>query len=641
MTNTATKLHAIGLATILLASVLGSTVALTGSVGAAVQSGSLDVEGAPVQPDGNITVGGEVNTTGNVTFLIQDPDGKDVATVTKSVSNTNFSDVEIDLGGLSFGDGLNDGTATIRADKGDGFQSAEALTTFEVDNEFPAVNITAPADGASETSMPTVEGTASDDAALDAVEVTIQQSDGDYYNGSEWVSSEAWLSVSGTNDWSYDLEGDGITADGTYTVSVRATDEAGHTMSHSSGPPVPGDSSATLQVDYTVDSTSPAIDSVNVTEKNGDDTVTVGDTVNVSVNVTDATSGVSSVMVDASQLGSSSSLTLSHNTGSVYHDSFTVGEPAVSDGSVSLTATATDEFGLSSTDSDTLTLDTAIETVETLTIHQDFLGVVADQNTSVRVTATEVRDPQGKLVASDGASDEQATLKIADTRFTVNVSGGAIDARIDPTAITDDVQTGNVTAKIVEANATSATERVQLVHEALNLKEGYQLRGTPMDASEVVFEGVSDVTTYDPTATNTKWISPNEKQAGGGYYVYGETGQARMGFIFNETGELHSEYLHQGYNLVAPTPDLNVGNTSEASADLGDGVSVSSSNVMVYVRDYSESLTTPDGEATVEAFDQANATTDISAYEGYFVYIDSSEEIRTVEKAGYAPSEGS
>lgn len=619
--------------------VFAATVTFSASVSAAVNSSTFEVTDDPVTSDGTITVKGNLDSTGDVTFLVQDPDDDDIDTVTKNVQNTDFS-VSIDLSSMSFGDGLDDGKARLSADTGSGFKSAEAQDTFVVDNEYPTVTIDSPDDGANLTGAPTITGTASDDTGLDTVEVSIQRSNGDYYTGSGWQTSETWLSTSGTTtDWSYDTDGNGISSDDAFTVNVRATDEAGQTRSYSSGPPTPD--ANTLQAGYTVDTTKPSISGITVTEKDGDDTVEVGDTVKISATVTDATAGVDTVTANASALGGPDSLTLSHASGDTYFDSFTVSDPSASDGSVSLNVTASDYFGSTRTDSDSVTLETAIDSVDSLQVHSEFVGVVEDTNTSIRVTADGVRDAQGNLVASGGAGTETATVEIAGTSYTVDVNDGAVDARIDPTTITDDVSTGSTTVSIAEADAQSDTDSITLVHEADGLDEGYQVEGTPMDTVDVVFQNVSDVTTYDPTATNTKWVSPNENQAGEGYYVYGNDSSARIGYTYEETGQLHSRYLHEGYNLVAATPDLNSGSSVTVDADLGEGVTVSDSDITVYVRDKNEDLTDPSGDADVSAFTTASGSDTLSDYEGYFVYVESGSDIRTVDKEGYDPSEGS
>jgi hypothetical protein len=629
-------IRALTLSVLMIGAVMASSIAFTGTVGAAVNADTLTVtsDSTPVKADGTITVEGNLDSTGDVTFLVQDPSDTDVDTVTKSISSTDFS-VDIDLSSMSFGDGLDDGTATISADKASGFKSADASTTFEVDTEHPSASIDSPSDGADLTSHPTLSGTASDDNSIDSVEVRIQRaSDDNYYTGSSWQTSETWVPASGTTDWSYDTNGNGISSDDSYNVTVRVTDDAGHTRSWTAGPPVP--TSNTMQVDYTVDTTKPSINSVTVTEKDGDDTVQVGDTVNVSADVTDAQSGVDTVTVDASALGGSQSLTLSHNVGDTYYDSFTVSSPTVSDGSVSLTVNATDAFGLSETDSDSITLETSIDSIDSLSVHQDFVGIVEDTNKSVRVTASGVQDAQGHTIGS-----ETATLEIAGTTYSVSVSSGTIDTTIDTTKIANDETTGSTTVSVSEASAGSATDTVRLVHEVRGLDQGYQIQGTPMDATNVVFDGVSDVTTYDPTATNTKWISASEQQAGEGYYVNGKSDAARMGFVFEQTGQLRSTQLHEGYNLVGATPDLNTNDKVRITDDLGDGVNVSNANVDVYTRDTSTDLTDPSGDASVSAFNEGSGTTDVSGFEGYFVYVDSGTDVRIVDKNGYDPSQGS
>ena len=355
--------------------------------------------------------------------------------------------------------------------------------------------------------------------------------------------------------------------------------------------------------------------------------------------VTDAPAGVESVEVDASALGGPDALTLSKQDGDTYYDSFTVQNPPASDGSVSLEVEATDEFGNTASGSDSVTLEKEISSVETLRLDHKFVGIVEDTD-DVSVIARGVEDADGNPIASDG-NPEYATLEIAGYSKEVDVVDGEIDATIDPTKIPDDTATGEATVSIAEADSQPPTD-VTLVHEARGLDEGYQLAGTPMDAQDVVFQDVSDVTTYDPTAENTKWISPDEQQAGSGYYVHGESSDARVGYTFAENGELRSEKLHEGYNLVAATPDLNDEDAAEINADLGAGITAGDSNIDVYVRDDDVDLTDRSGNADTSAFDtETDGTETVGGFEAYFVYVGSDEEIRTVDDEGYDASEGS
>jgi hypothetical protein len=636
-------IQALGLALFVTLALFAGTVTLSGSTAAAVSSDTFSVTDATdvVQPDGTITV--EVtDTTGDVTFLIQDPIDSDVATVTKNFDGTDSN--TINLGNLNFGDGLDAGTATIMADQGTAFVEAEATATFEVDNEFPTASIDSQFDGAENTSYPTITGNASDNVEVQSVEVAISDSSGQYYDRSSFSSdSVVWLSTSspaGPSDWSYDTAG--VTPDGEYDVAVRVEDAAGHARSYVSGtegPPAPVDSS--YSVSYTVDTSAPSVTGPSISAS----TVEVGDSVTVSATVTDATAGVESVEANASQLGGSESLALTETeTDNDYQGTFTVSNPSASDGeTVALDINATDAFGQSNTDTSvSTTLDTDVASVEQLSVRQDFVGIVQDANNSVRVTAQGVEDAQGNAISSG-----TATLDIGGTTYGgLTVTDGAIDTEIDPTAIPNDAETGEVTVSIVEAGDGPYTDQVMLVHEANGLDEGYQVEGTPMDASNVVFENVSDVITYDPTEPEMPWVAPSENQAGEGYYVYGSASDARIGYTFAETGELRSEYLHEGYNLVAATPDLNDGDTVQLNSDLGDSLTVD--DIGVYTRDPTVSLNDPSGTTDATAFEEVTAgTTTVGdydgedGYEGYFIYVDSGEVVRIVEATNYDPTEGS
>ncbi|WP_277541568.1 Ig-like domain-containing protein [Haloarcula laminariae] len=640
-TRDPTKFEAVALSVVVVVSV----VALSGAAVGAVTDDSLTVTDAPVGPDGTITVEGTVSdATNDVTFLIQDSENDDAVTTTKTVDSAEFT-VTIDLSTLGIDGGLSDGTATLMADEGSTFESAEDTTTFEVDGQAPTVDIDSPTDGenvSSESANPyLINGTASDDHTLDRVELYIQsESDGQYYNEDTetWQDDRVWVTASGTSQWNYDTSD--IAEDGSYDVGVRVFDDAGNSRSYMDGPQAVNDTD-TLQVDYTLDTTAPSVQDVTVTEQNSDDTVAVGDTVDVTADVTDATAGVDTVTVDASPLGGDSSMTLTQDTGDTYTGTFDVGSPNVGDGTVSLTVTGADAFGQTTDASDDVILDTAIESVETLDVHQQFVGVVEDGNDSVAVTATGVRDQEGYLIASGSESGTvSATLDIAGTPYTVPVSDGEIDTTIDPNAIADSTATGTTTVEVAQANDTSATDRVQLVHEAYSLDEGYQVTATPMDAETVEYQYVNSSLTYD--AGSDSWVLPDEREAGSAYYVSGINDSARIGYTFESEGELRSHYLQEGYNLVGATPDLNDGDSVTTGADLGDAVSISdNNNVEVYLRDTTATLSDPGGTTNASAFNQGDESSTVGPYEGYYVYVEDGDVVRVVEKADYEAVQGS
>lgn len=489
----------------------------------------------------------------------------------------------------------------------------------------PAVGIESPSDGSDEHSQPVIDGSASDDKSVSSVEITIKRSsDGYYYDGNEWKDSPTWLSVDGTTDWSYDVYdgGNGITTDGTYTVTARATDSDGQTQTE----PFDRIDADPTQVTYTVDTQTPAVTSVTVTEHNGDDTVEAGDSVKVSATATDATDGVETVTVDASKLGGPASMTLSLASGDTYSGTFQVDAPNMGDGDATLSLTATDGFGQTASGSDSITLETDPADAASVTLHSNFVGVVEDDD-NLKVTASGIVDAQGYEVDSD-----TATLSIAGQTYDATVTDGTVDTTIDTTEIGDDASTGDR-----DATLAGVTKSLTLVHEARSLDEGYQASGTPMPASDVLVEDVADVTTYD--SDQASWDQPKETQAGEGYYINAESDDARIGYTFADKSERSSdsELLDQGYNLIGASPNMNDDESSQATTDLGADISPSENAIEVRLPTSQQ----PSDKKGLSAFeDPADPSDTTSAYEGYWVYVDSSGDyVRTTVEVGYEPDE--
>ncbi|MFC7133609.1 MULTISPECIES: hypothetical protein [Salinibaculum] len=525
---------------------------------------------------------------------------------------------------------------------------AESLT---VDTTAPNVGIVSPETDANLTSQPTISLSASDNNALQTVEVRIQRTDTDeYYNGSSWVSSDSWVNATkeSTTEWSYNTQSNGIVADASYTIVARTTDTAGHTTkstgsSTTSSAPLPI-STAEPKVTYTVDTHKPILEDVTVTNNESGDTVEVGDTVKVSATVSDSTSGVGSVTVDATAFGQSGEEELSHDSGTTYSTTFAVTDFTVTDGSTTVDVTATDAFGQETVKSDSITVDTAVDTVESLIIHAEFVGIVADTNQSVRVTATGLEDDNGNTVTVG-----KTTLSIAGTTYQADVNDGSIATEIDPTKIANTATTDQrVTVRIVGRDATATTDKVTLVHEAQDLEKGYQLSGTPMPAADVLFtDDVRDVTTYSSTGTST-WVGTDATQVGEGYYINAETADARVGYIFEEDSDTKQDYtqiMDDGFNLVSPAVSLNGGSDSlTITADMGFESAPTGNDILFHVQDTSGNVAKSPSGAEVPPFEETSPSTSVSAYEGYFVEVTdsrSADVFHNIASDGYNESKGS
>jgi hypothetical protein len=120
-----------------------------------------------------------------------------------------------------------------------GNQTTGATATIRIDNTAPTATITCPtgsnvSQNAWKGCIPGggdgFAGTASDgNSGVQTVEVQIQRGSS-YWSGSSWVTTETWLAASGTTTWSYALDRSNLTKNSVYTLSARATDNAGNSF---------------------------------------------------------------------------------------------------------------------------------------------------------------------------------------------------------------------------------------------------------------------------------------------------------------------------------------------------------------------------------------------------------------------------
>ena len=178
-----------------------------------------------------------------------DPSASSGATFTFS-ADEGGSTVECDLDGAGFSScsspksysSLSDGSHTFKVKATDGAGNTDptpAQYTWTVDTTSPSSATTFPASGAAynapgwNAGCGTVGfcGTYSDaTTGVQKVEISIRRGAGNYWNGTSFGSAiEVWntTSLSGGN-WSYAFATTDFPADGSYTIRVKATDDAGN-----------------------------------------------------------------------------------------------------------------------------------------------------------------------------------------------------------------------------------------------------------------------------------------------------------------------------------------------------------------------------------------------------------------------------
>lgn len=108
-------------------------------------------------------------------------------------------------------------------------QLREFATTY--DTTAPAATITDIAEFLKE--LTSISGTASDNVALDKVQVVIHNTtDNTYWDGNSWVSIQTWLDATGTAAWSYSIPT--LTDGKAYEVKVKSIDKAGNQSTEAS-----------------------------------------------------------------------------------------------------------------------------------------------------------------------------------------------------------------------------------------------------------------------------------------------------------------------------------------------------------------------------------------------------------------------
>lgn len=164
-------------------------------------------------PSGGATVGGHVSVSGTAT------DAGGLAGVSVSVDGglpqpaTGTSSWTDGVDTTSLADGTHTITARAIDTSGNAATASVSVEVQNADTTAPTIQISSPAAGATLSGTATVSGTASDDVQVASVAVS--------------VDGGAYAAAQGTASWSYALA-TGSLANGTHTISVRATDGSGN-----------------------------------------------------------------------------------------------------------------------------------------------------------------------------------------------------------------------------------------------------------------------------------------------------------------------------------------------------------------------------------------------------------------------------
>lgn len=416
-----------------------------------------------------------------------------------SITQSDFAVNKSSVSRISTVDSGNNTIVTLTlTDFVDADEVEVTLQSGETINDSDGNSLTGPVTvvaGNMDGVAPTYEGA----SKVDDTHIEVNISDGVDVNEST-ISAEDFHLTVGTvvsvatsdSDGNVTLELDEAVDASSIDVNLSASgaieDTSGNTLT---------DSGPTYTVDN-MDGVAPAVTAVTVTQDGGDDTVTTGDTVNVTADVADGGSGIGTVEVNASALGGSNTLTLTDaDSDGTYNGTFQVSSPTADDGAVSLTVNATDNNGnFNDTESDSVTLDTTGPAAsnfdpadgETVTTKQPTLGVDLTDATSVNASSISVtvNNTDGSKTYFDGVGTSETGVSYSSNHLSVDLSTAGVT--LDEKQVTVEVT-------VADEDTNAATHVWNFTVDAADKKSGSDDWGRDDD---------DDETTEEPPETTTE-----------------------------------------------------------------------------------------------------------------------------------------
>ena len=237
---------------------------------------------------------------------------------------------------------------------------------------------------------------------------------------------------------------------------------------------------------------------------------------------------------------------------------------------------------------------TDLATVDSTEINVSLIGTNYSETGDFQVTVTGFEDDDG-----DKVIDQQVTLDMggADTAAVENVSLPRFGDTVTITETPTDLETANTdTGETVDvgvegANVTNA-DTVGYAHDVFTKNSGWDLTSQPMPGEALTGENITDVTQYDPDASNesNEFVSYDEASVVSNvhraHFIHADEDGAEYGFAYDEdrSGQqtnVGSIALSEGWHIVGSNYDISDTNSIEVGDDLSIEQDINGSSVSV------------------------------------------------------------
>ena len=269
----------------------------------------------------------------------------------------------------------------------------------------------------------------------------------------------------------------------------------------------------------------------------------------------------------------------------------TVDDPSIVDIESDTGSNAIEENQISDVSNE---IATDLATVDSTEINVSLIGTNYSETGDFQVTVTGFEDDDG-----DKVIDQQVTLDMggADTAAVENVNLPRFGDTVTITETPTDLEPANTdTGETVDvgvegANVTNA-DTVGYAHDVFTKNSGWDLTSQPMPGEALTGENITDVTQYDPDASNesNEFVSYDEASVVSNvhraHFIHADEDGAEYGFAYDEdrSGQqtnVGSIALSEGWHIVGSNYDISDTNSIEVGDDLSIEQDINGSSVSV------------------------------------------------------------